>query len=179
MSNPALNLADLSLLRALPASTEPPIGLTREQQARAEDLPWGLIRGGRRTELGDYVLTLVEERDAYKRAKEENDERFQLEAGEQHARADALQKRLDALLAPAQIDVDELQRQNERWTAALEQGDAEAARAAQAYLAGAAAALLRVVVQQGARLEAILAPLKATGPSPTTATRAPSTARTP
>lgn len=64
MNSALYTLSDISLLRSLPASTDPPVGLTREQQARVEDLPWGLVRGGRRTELGDYVVALVAEREA-------------------------------------------------------------------------------------------------------------------
>lgn len=55
MSN-ALTPDDIDFLRSLPASTEPPIGGTREQRQRAEDLPWGLIRECRRTDLGDFVV---------------------------------------------------------------------------------------------------------------------------
>lgn len=52
----ALNKTDLDFLASLPASTAEPTGHTREQQRRAEDLPWGLVREGRRTDLGDLVV---------------------------------------------------------------------------------------------------------------------------
>lgn len=52
----ALSKTDLDFLASLPASTAEPTEGTREQRRRAEDLPWGLLRQGRRTDLGDFVV---------------------------------------------------------------------------------------------------------------------------
>lgn len=52
----ALTPDDIDFLRSLPASTDSPIGGTREQRRRADDLPWGLLRECRRTDLGDFVV---------------------------------------------------------------------------------------------------------------------------
>lgn len=73
---------DLAFLRSLPGSTEPPIEGSRDQRARADRLPAGLLHRGRRTPLGDVVVSMAE-------------------------RADAAEARLRDLLAPADdVDVD-------------------------------------------------------------------------
>lgn len=76
-----LTTDDLAFLRLLPGSTEPPIEGSREQRARADRLPGGLLHRGRRTPLGDLVVSLAE-------------------------RAEAAEARLRDLLAPAD-DADE------------------------------------------------------------------------
>ena len=84
--------------------------------AMMEALPRNRFAGG--TRLDEMVIRVCEmlasaerERDAYRRAKAENDERFQLEAGEQRARAEAAEARLAALLAPVEgVDLEEVLR---------------------------------------------------------------------
>ena len=84
--------------------------------AMMEALPRNRFAGG--TRLDEMVIRVCEmlasaerERDAYRRAKAENDERFQLEAGEQRARADAAEARLAAILAPVEgVDLEEVLR---------------------------------------------------------------------
>lgn len=101
MKHDALTEGDLAFLKSLPASTEPPTGGTREQRSRIENLPWGLVRDGRRTDLGDFV---VAQADALVAAERERDGACAAE----RARADAAEARLDALLAPVEgVDLEE------------------------------------------------------------------------
>lgn len=86
----ALNETDLAFLAACPASSAEPIYGTPEQRRWAENLPWGLLRQGRRTDLGDFVVA-------------------------QQAALERLTAERAALLAPVEgVDVDAVLRRAER-----------------------------------------------------------------
>jgi len=88
----ALSAADIDFLRSMPASTEPPSSGTREQRQRAEDLPWGLVREGRRTDLGDLVVAMfdrVASLEAARTAARDELDRARQEVGDLRPIADA------------------------------------------------------------------------------------------
>lgn len=88
----ALSAADIAFLRSMPASTEPPSSGTREQRQRAEDLPWGLVREGRRTDLGDWVVAMsdrVASLEAARTAARDDLDKARQEVGDLRPIADA------------------------------------------------------------------------------------------